>query len=370
MRRLRVLGILTLTVIAAAFVVLLATTSMLSSFGGTPAGDRLARMERSPTFREGKFHNTVPTAKLVGSFWDTLEDDLFGDEPREPAGEVPVMMRTAADYETPPRSGLRATWIGHGTVLLEIGKRRVLFDPVFSERCSPSTIAGPKRFHPPPMTLESLPPIDAVVISHDHYDHLDMITAQFLAPRGTKFVVPLGIGAHLEAFEVPPSQIVELDWHESTSLLDLELRSVPSRHYSGRFISQDPTLWSSWVATSSSTRVFFSGDTGYFEEFRRTGEKYGPFDLTILKIGAYGRTWPEIHMTPEEAVQAHLDLRGKVMLPMHWGTFNLAPHAYREPAERVLSAARAGSITIVMPKIGELVEPSNPPAVMEWWSSL
>jgi L-ascorbate metabolism protein UlaG (beta-lactamase superfamily) len=310
----------------------------------------------------------LPTRTLLpGTVGETLRRQFFGKETRVPERPIRVARRDRRDFDIPPPSGLRATWLGHATVLLEIDGRRVLTDPVWSERASPSTLIGPKRFFPPPIPLADLPPIDAAVVSHDHYDHLDMATVRFLAARGTVFAVPLGVGAHLERWGVPEAQRIELHWGERARVGGLTLKASPARHYSGRLVGGDPTLWASWVIAGSRHRVYFSGDSGYFEEFRRIGERDGPFDLTLIKIGAYGSTWPEIHMTPEQAVQTHLDTRGGLLLPVHWGTFNLAPHDWREPAERVLAAARPRGVRLVLPRPGEPIEPVHAPEPVAWW---
>jgi L-ascorbate metabolism protein UlaG (beta-lactamase superfamily) len=356
------------------------STSWLGSFGGRPAGARLERMRKSPHFVDGKFVNLVPTNKLApGSFFAMLRHQLFGTEERVPKLPIPVVMRDAADYVTPPESGLRATWIGHASTLVEIDGRRVVTDPIWSERCSPSTWLGPRRFHPPPIALRALAPIDVAVISHDHYDHLDMSTVQALAARGTRFVVPLGIGAHLEKWGIAGDQITELDWNESVTVLGLKITATPARHYSGRNpLRGDNTLWASWVLQGPVHRVFFSGDSGYFEGFKAIGAQHGPFDLALVKIGACDVTWPDIHMTPEEAVQTTTDVRGRLLLPVHWGTFNLAFHAWNDPADRVVAAAQAAAVALVVPRPGELVEPARwgeealpmaagKPAVDAWW---
>jgi L-ascorbate metabolism protein UlaG (beta-lactamase superfamily) len=325
-------------------------------------------VRHSPQWSDGKFHNPEKTRMLTGSNREMLRHQFFGKEQRSPLHPVPVIHRSRSDYSTPPESGLRATWIGWASVLIEIDGARVLTDPVWSERCSPSTMVGPKRFHAPPIALEELPPIDVVVISHDHYDHLDMNVARFLSARGTHYVVPLGIGAHLERWGVPAAQIHELDWNEEITLGGLTIVETPARHYSGRDPRHnDETLWASWVVRGPAHRFFFSGDSGYSDRFGVIGNEHGPFDLTLIKIGASDPTWSEIHMTPEEAVQAHEDLRGRVMLPVHWATFNLAFHAWRDPADRALAAANARHATIVFPRPGEFVEPLQPAAVVTWW---
>jgi len=344
------------------------STDRFVAFGGRPAGARLERIRKSPQFVDGKFHNSLPTNRLVpGKLWEVLRHQLFGHEERVPKRAIPVVMHAAADYAVAP-AGLRATWIGHATTLIELDGRRVLTDPIWSDRCSPSTWVGPTRFHPPPIALADLPLIDAVVISHDHYDHLDMMTVRALAARGTRFAVPLGIGAHLEAFGVPTSQIIELDWGETAEVNGLKLTSTPARHYSGRNpLHGDETLWSSWVIAGPFHRVFFSGDSGYFEGFKATGKLFGPFDLTLVKIGASDPTWVEIHMDPEQAVQVNRDLGGGLLMPVHWGTFNLAYHAWNEPAERVLAAAQRAGVKLVVPRPGEQVDPAHPRPVEPWW---
>jgi L-ascorbate metabolism protein UlaG (beta-lactamase superfamily) len=214
-----------------------------------------------------------------------------------------------------------------------------------------------------------LPHIDAVVISHDHYDHLDKNTVAALAGRGTVFVVPLGIGAHLDAWQVPAQQIVELNWNERTAVRDLTITATPARHYSGRNpIYNNTTLWASYVVTGPMHRVFYSGDTGYFDEFKRIGAMHGPFDLTIIKIGASDPTWEQIHMSPEQAVQTHRDVRGRVLLPVHWGTFNLAFHAWNEPAIRALKAAQESGVRITFPKPGEVISSEGPDRLEPWWN--
>ena len=370
-----------LVAIAAITVAALQSTDWLRAFGAQPAGERLARMQRSPRYRDGAFDNAVPTRKsLPGSFRRTMKLQFAGDQQRVPPSALPIVTGTRATYMSPPISGLRVTWLGHSTTLLEIDGARILTDPVWGERVSPSTWLGPRRFHPPPLALDSLPPIDAVIISHDHYDHLDMPTIRALAAdsaqRQLRFVVPLGIGAHLERWGVPASRITELEWSDTTRVGDatrgVTLTASQSRHFSGRRLRDalgrgNPTLWATWVIVGAQHRAFFSGDTGFFEDFAKIGEQFGPFDLTMIKIGAYGETWPEIHVNPEEAVRAHTLLRGKVLLPIHWGTFNLAFHDWTEPPERVIRAAESASATLTLPRLGQATDPTNTPAREMWW---
>jgi len=294
---------------------------------------------------------------------------------RVPPGALPVVPVTAASLATPPPNpGLRAFWIGHASLYVEIDRVRLLFDPVFSEHASPFAL-GPKRFHPPPIALADLPPIDAVLITHDHYDHLDLRTIEQLARDNerTLFVVPLGIGAHLERWGVPPARVRELEWGQQQTIGAVRVASTPARHYSGRRLGdRNATLWTSWSVLGARHRFFVSGDTGYSEHFRAIGEQFGPFDLAFVKVGAYGpgAPWLDIHMSAEDAVRAARDVRAKRLFPEHWGTFNLAFHAWDEPIRRTLAAAREQGLEVVTPRVGEIVDADAPFASSAWWEAV
>ncbi|GAA2841735.1 MBL fold metallo-hydrolase [Kitasatospora paracochleata] len=344
------------------------------AFGADPKGYRLHRVRNSPHFVDGAFRNPVPTRRLVYEKTPleiTRAQLTTARGRREPAAAIPLHRLLPMELAHPPESGLRLTWLGHATVLAELDGRRVLFDPVWSERCSPFPWTGPKRMHPMPMPLGELGPVDVVVISHDHYDHLDMDTVRALDHPGTFFAVPLGVGAHLEHWGIPTARIVELDWWESAEVADLTLTATPARHYCSRGPRTSTRyLWASWVVVGEQHRVFHSGDSGWFPGFAEIGRRFGPFDATMMQVGAYSAFWPEVHMTPEEGVRAHLELGGRVMLPIHWGTFNLAPHPWEEPAERTVRAAKALDATLVMPRPGKPFEPVDPPAVKLWWRAV
>ncbi|OKI01318.1 MBL fold metallo-hydrolase [Streptomyces sp. CB02923] len=335
-------------------------------------------MQRSPQFVDGQFRNPVPTRQMVpGAALAMARTQLSreGRLRRSPVGRIPVHRPTAADWGEPPASGLRLTWMGHSSVLAEIDGHRVLFDPVWGERCSPFTWAGPRRLHPVPLALGELDPVDAVVISHDHYDHLDMPTVKALIRTGTRFVVPLGIGADLELWGVPAERITELDWHESAAVGELTLTATPAQHFCGRGLrGPQHTLWASWVVAGPANRVFHSGDTGYFPGFAEIGAEHGPFDATMIQIGAYSEFWPDIHMTPEEGLRAHADLSqgspAGALLPIHWGTFNLAPHAWSDPVERTVAAAREAGAKVAAPLPGKPFEPADEQIVDPWWRSV
>ncbi|GAA3922729.1 MBL fold metallo-hydrolase [Streptomyces gulbargensis] len=345
------------------------------SFGADPTGERLARIHRSPNFADGAFRNPEParrgpTGSTVAFARVYFEKD--GRSRRAPLGAIPVHPTTVADLARPPATGLRITWAGHSSVLAEIDGHRVLFDPVWGERCSPFPFAGPRRLHPVPAPLAALGPVDVVVISHDHYDHLDLPTVKALAGTGTVFAVPLGVGAHLERWGVPASRLRELDWNESAQIGDLRLTATPARHFCGRGIrNRQHTLWASWVVRGPRHRIFHSGDTGYFTGFRDIGAEHGPFDATMIQIGAYSEFWSDIHMTPAEGLRAHLDLQGGepagVLLPIHWATFNLAPHAWAEPGEWTKDAAEEAGQAVAFPRPGEPFEPAGKLPADAWW---
>ncbi|WP_030751988.1 MBL fold metallo-hydrolase [Streptomyces griseus] len=345
------------------------------SFGAEPTGERLARIRRSPHFADGVFQNPEQARRTPSGSTTDFARIYFEKEARarrSPSGLIPVHPTTVADLSRPAPGGLRITWLGHSSVLAEVDGVRILFDPVWGERCSPFAFAGPKRLHPVPAPLAALGPVDVVVISHDHYDHLDLPTIKALARTDTLFAVPLGVGAHLEHWGVPASRLRELDWHESTEIGDITLTATPARHFCGRGLrNQQHTLWASWSVRGPRHRVFHSGDTGYFQGFADIGAAHGPFDVTMIQIGAYSDFWPDIHMTPAEGVRAHLDLQGGraggVLLPIHWGTFNLAPHAWAEPAEWTKDAAEEAGQAAAFPRPGEPFEPTGKVPSDAWW---
>ena len=345
------------------------------AFGGRAAGERLARMQADPHHHGERFANPQPPAAYrAADVWTLFSGQFLGDEDRAPSRPPPVVTVDAAALAAPVApQGLRAFWIGHAAVYIEIDGVRLLADPMFSTYASPFDV-GPKRLHPTPIALDALPAIDAVLITHDHYDHLDMRSVQRLAQRGAAFYVPLGIGAHLEAWGIAASQIHELTWWQEQSVRGVRVVSTPARHYSGRGLSDgDATLWTSWSIVGPAHRAFVSGDTGYSPHFREIGERYGPFDLSFTKIGAYGPTdhWHDIHMSPEEAVQAQHDLRASRLFPVHWATFNLAFHDWDEPIRRTLTAAGGpDGMEVLTPRIGEIVDIAQTFRSTAWWEAV
>jgi len=344
----------------------------MKSLGARAAGLRLERMRASPRWSGDGFvnvHPILPGLRDPDVKPPTITEFLCGGDRRVPAHGLPAVDPRPAWLQA-PQSGLRATWLGHSTVLLEIDGYRVLTDPVWGRRASPSALLGPRRFQPVPVPLSALPAVDAVVISHDHYDHLDYPTLRALAASAVPFVTSLGVGAHLQAWGIPAARITELDWWESHTVhgTGLTVTAAPSQHFSGRGLrDRNATLWSSMVMRGPRHAVFFSGDTGLTTEYARIGQRLGPFDLVMLEVGAYHPSWGHIHLGPENALQAHALLGSGVFLPVHWGTFALAMHDWDQPAEALLERAPQRGVALLMPRLGEAAEPAHLAPAMPWW---
>jgi L-ascorbate metabolism protein UlaG (beta-lactamase superfamily) len=338
------------------------------SFGKTPAHERQAAMEASPQWSEGVFVNPQPIRNdLAASLTAWTEMSPFA----EPMTEVPVVPGDRTRFAKPPASGLRITWLGHSTVICEIDGITVLTDPVFGGRASPFTWAGPSAWYEPPIPLSELPELDVVLLSHDHYDHLQIETIQALAKTDTLFVAPLGVGEHLEYWGVRADRIRNVDWWDRVTVGGVEIVATPSRHASGRqLLDQNRTLWAGYALLGPDHRVFFSGDTGLFPGLEEIGERLGPFDVAMLEVGAYHRAWPDWHLGPENALRAHEMVRGRLFLPIHWGLWNLAMHGWTEPVERVLVEAKRRGVTTYIPRPGESLEPAALPEWVQWWPDL
>lgn len=331
----------------------------------------MSQRTKSHRTRWGRFRN--PLTERTARLREIVKAWIRNDAPTTPREPVRIERRTLEDFSTPPESGLRITWLGHSTSLVEIDGHRLLIDPVWSERSSPVQWLGPKRFFEPPLPLESLPNLDAVLISHDHYDHLDRKTVVQLADLGVPFLVPLRVGALIAKWGVPVEQIHELDWWDEIDVGGVTVAATPARHFSGRspfMTDRNRTLWSGFAIIGPAHRVYYAGDTAMFGGFEEIGAAFGPFDVMLIEIGAYSRLWGDVHIGPEQAIDAFRQARGGLLIPVHWATFDLAMHGWTEPVERLLAKAERCGADVTVPRPGQSVEPASPPSPERWWPKL
>ncbi len=332
-------------------------------------------MHASPRFDGRVFRNTnnAKAGLKPGTVVPTMKEYLCGGERRVPNAPLPLADPRSA-WKAKPETGLRVTWLGHSTLLFEVDGACILSDPVWAQRASPLPFAGPKRFHAPPVPLSALPELDAVLISHDHYDHLDRAAIRTLAKRpALRFITSLGVGTHLEAWGVPPARITELDWWESATLekSGVVITAAPSQHFSGRsLLDRNATAWSSFHLQGSVHTVFHGADTGLTPDYHEIRQKFDTFDLVLLEIGAWHPAWGDIHLGPEHALEAHAMLGSGRLLPIHWGTFNLAMHAWDQPIETLSALAPSRGIDLLTPLLGQPVEPSRVDGITPWWRSV
>ncbi|MBN2344009.1 MAG: MBL fold metallo-hydrolase [Deltaproteobacteria bacterium] len=358
----------------AIFVIMLTTGGAVmapacAAMGNTPSKDAIEVLKSSKNYNGKTFVNSLPAKDP--SMLKAFKEWRHRSAHATPESAVPVHALSASDFHTQPKSGLRITWLGHSTSLIEIDGARFLFDPVWSMRSSPFSWAGPKRFFDTPISISDLPPIDGVLISHDHYDHLDKSTIQQLNERDIRFIVPLGVDARLHSFGVAKDRIEALDWWQRTKINNVTITVTPARHFSGRSMSdRNKTLWGGFALKGPAHSVYYTGDTGMFPGFTDIGKRLGPFDATLVEIGAYHRLWADLHLGPEQAVQAVQNAQGGLLIPVHWATFNLAMHGWTEPAERLIEAAKKADQAVVFPLPGQPLEPSAPPTVEKWWPPL
>ncbi|MEO5980421.1 MAG: MBL fold metallo-hydrolase [Chryseolinea sp.] len=344
---------------------------MLESLGKSPQGKRLKRISNCPNYSRGSFHNILPTKMLVdgASYIDIMTKFLGKTEDRSPSYLLPSVQ---TDLRNLPRDLPSLVWFGHSSYLLRINNRNILVDPVFSRRASPFQSVGISSYQVThPYEASDMPDIDLLIITHDHYDHLDYNTILKIAPKIKKVCTTLGVGAHLEYWGLAPDIINEFDWWESVVVLDnIKLTCTPSRHFSGRLFKRNGTLWSSFVLKTEGLNLFIGGDSGYDEgTFTCIGQEYGPFTLAILECGQYNEMWAHIHMAPEETIKAGLKVQAEVVLPVHWGKFALALHPWREPIERATKAAASSGVTLATPMIGEVMPLHKPFSNTNWWRS-
>ncbi|MEC1526171.1 MBL fold metallo-hydrolase [Neobacillus niacini] len=341
------------------------------TFGGSPSVQDRVRYREFDNYKNREFVNQIPTdMKMdVSTILSLMKDSFTGKKDRRPTNPIPISIDWNKIYSDEDS----LTWFGHSTMLLSLDKKKILIDPMFGPSPSPVTFVGSKRYSEDLLyVIEKLPQIDIVLITHDHYDHLDYPSIIKLKEKVGHFIVPLGVAAHLIKWGVKEVQITECNWWDEVKWEGLIIASVPSQHFSGRgLFNRNSTLWNGWVILGETQRIYTSGDGGYGPHFKKIGEKYGPFDLTLMEGGQYDQRWSDIHMQPEESVQAHLDVRGKTMMLIHWGAFTLAYHSWTDPVDRAIGAAEQKEVNLIAPNLGETVvlngsyiEPSS------WWKAL
>lgn len=350
-----------------------------TQFGGELSQEDLRKMQNSKNFKNGKFLNqnyenlSKQKSKIPGGFFNRLKRFKKIYNTKKPYTKPSIKLpetKPNLDQFTSYKKGLYYIWFGHSTFLVNLNGKILLFDPVFSKYAAPIIFFN-KRFQPPVVKLKELPTIDYIVISHDHYDHLDAKSIKYFRDKDTKFIVPLGILSHLRTWGIKKDRVTELDWWEEKEELGLTFVATPSQHFSGRkgfFLNN--TLWASWVVYDKKYKIFFSGDSGYFTHFKEIGGKYGPFDITFLENGQYNTRWPTSHLFPEETIQAFKDLKGKKLMSVHWGMFDISTHNWFEPIEKSNTISTKKNIQHFTPKIGELVNVNNDNNTTKWWKPL
>jgi L-ascorbate metabolism protein UlaG (beta-lactamase superfamily) len=341
----------------------------LPQFGGKATGQRLDRILSSPNYRRGRFQNLTYTPDLSGgaTYWDILKEFRKNHPNKIPKTKVPVQKTNLKDLKL---SQNQLIWFGHSSYMIVLDGLKILVDPVFSEYASPFNF-GVKAFEGTSIyTATDLPDIDVLVLTHDHYDHADYKLLKQIKPLVKSVVTSLGVGAHLEAWHYPAAIIYELDWHENINLGPLTFTALPARHFSGRTMKRQQSLWSSFVLKSPSQNIYIGGDSGYESHFALIGQQYGPFDLALLDGAQYHAYWKHIHMLPEEAVQAALDLQAAKVVPVHWGKFPLAHHPWFEPIERFVAAANSHNLNFISQKIGTIIYWQQPNKPDFWWREI
>ena len=340
-------------------------------FGSAPTTIQEEKFSLTNHYKDGKFINLGNVDMNMG-FQDMAKGVIgYFKSTKGVTPDQPIPIETILPSDLQNYTGkTRLFWFGHSTFLLQIQSKNILIDPMFGEVPAPHPMLGSKRFsNRLPITIKDLPQIDAVLISHDHYDHLDYGSISKLKNKVDAFYTPLGVGAHLESWGIPKDKVHELDWWEEIYVSDLKFVCTPAQHFSGRGISdKGKTLWSSWIINSEQNNIFFSGDSGYGSHFKAIGEKYGPFDFAMIECGQYNTLWHEIHMYPEETAQAAIDLKVQRMMPIHWGAFKLAMHEWKEPVLRLEKASKLHNLVMITPKIGAPVLIDNINAEFDsWW---
>ncbi len=367
----KVIGIAIISVVVLAIFIAILFMNLSPQFGKGASTAQKLEYVKTGHFKNGKFLNEI-TTKMDINYWPLIKKMAEKAPNRQPSKPIQVEKIDSLEIVNHDATITQLTWFGHSAFLLEIDGKKILIDPMFGPSPAPHPWLGPKRYSSElPIEIEKLPYIDAVIFSHDHYDHLDYGSIQKLKDKVGQYYVPLGVGNHLVSWGIPENTIHELKWWDEIQFEHIKLVCTPARHFSGRgFLDRSTTLWASWVIKGKNESIYFSGDSGYAPHFKEIGEKYGPFDISLMECGQYNEDWRAIHMMPEETVQAAIDLKSKLFMPIHWGAFTLAFHDWNDPAERVTKAANKLNIPISTPKIGEVLIVGDSIYPKErWWTS-
>ncbi len=361
---------------ALVLVVLVTGTAFLNlspQFGGTASLEQQEIYAATGHFADGIFINDEEIVMEINchSIWNMLREVLNPDPNVAPDRNIEVEKINPESLISPKDTLTRITWLGHSSFLIETGGKKVLIDPIFSQYAAPHPMLGRARFHREmPITIPELSDIDVIIISHDHYDHLDYPSIDQLKDKVNHFFVPLGVGNHLRRWNIGRDRISELDWWQEASYEGLKIVLAPSRHMSGRALTdQSATLWGSWIMQNQYTNIYFSGDGGYGKHFEEIGQRYGPFDVGLMECGQYNELWKDVHMMPEQSVQAAIDVQAELIVPIHWGSFALATHSWTDPVERITEAAREMNVPLATPRIGEPIELTDSMRTEydQWW---
>lgn len=374
----KILKMTLLTIVLAILAVVIFVIAFFKTapqIGESASGDRLKEVQASPQYRDGKFYNSVPTDTEfpISKYIKVMYQFATNTKGREPEDQIETFAFDKESWANRNEDEIMLSWFGHSSALVKIDGKTILADPVFGERASMFSFMGPKKFnYTHHMDVSQLPEVDLVIISHDHYDHLDYPTMSQLRDKVKLFYVPLGVASHLESWGVPAENIRTFDWWDE-SILDenIKLTFTPTRHFSGRGLTDKfTTLWGSWVIEGSNQKMYFSGDSGYFPGFKEIGDKFGGFDLALIECGAYNKdNWPDIHMLPEQSVQAALDVNAKIAMPIHWGKFNLALHLWKDPIQRFIKGAESNNLKTHTPTVGQIVTIPSEEKSQKWWEN-
>lgn len=371
---LKMTGLFIVGIILLLVIVTIVFMNTSPEFGGKPTKTQQAAYALTGHYEDGKFVNQIPSEMEIGikDMPSLLFKQFKNDPDRQPSSKFDIQKIDSLEIELKPDSITRLTWFGHSAFLLEVAGKKILLDPMFGDVPAPHPWLGKSRYsNGLPIEIEKLPVIDAIIMSHDHYDHLDYGSIKKLKEKTDQFYMPLGVGAHFRKWGVEESKIHELDWWDDIVLDSIRFTCTPARHFSGRgFMDRATTLWASWVIEAPEKKIYFSGDSGYGPHFKEIGERFGSFDYAMMECGQYNEKWQAIHMMPEETIQAAIDINAKVTQPIHWGAFTLSLHSWTDPIERAGKEANKKEVQLCTPAIGEPVLIGDKHPNSRWWEQV